>query len=121
VSERVRSSGLIPAELVRRTSFGYQLIDGKRVVAVCNSFGFEAGSEFMVEVETHREEDRGKGYATLVATALIDHALERGLSPLWETTEDNIPSQRLARRLGFVQVESYPVYGMRIPRPDSAV
>jgi RimJ/RimL family protein N-acetyltransferase len=115
VSEQVRSSGIIPAQQSRRTAFGCRLFDGSRVIALCCSNGFEAGGEFMVEVETFRKEDRGKGYATLAATALIDHAFERALAPLWETTEDNIPSQRLARRLGFVQAESYPVYAMRIP------
>jgi RimJ/RimL family protein N-acetyltransferase len=117
LSKAVRNSGVIPAQAAQGTSFGYRLMDGDRPVAVCKSIGFEAGNEFMVEVETFHKEDRGKGYATLVATALIDHALEHGLSPLWETTEDNVASRRLARRLGFVEAEVYPVYEMRIAHP----
>lgn len=118
IPKGARDSGLIPVELARQTAFGYRLLDGDRIVAVCKSIGFEADNEFMVEVETFNKEDRGKGYATLVATTLIDHALGRGLSPLWETTEDNIPSQRLAQRLGFVQTESYPVYMMKITQRE---
>ena len=58
---------------------------------------------------------RGRGYATLVATALIDHALANRHAPLWETAEFNAPSQRLATKLGFQSTETYPVYGMKIP------
>ncbi len=44
------------------------------------------------------------------AVALLDHCLARNLTPLRETTEDNIASRRLAEKLGFVEKESYPVY-----------
>ena len=71
----------------------------------------------MVAVGTPAAEDRQKGYATPVATRLIDLTLERKLQPLWETTEDNTASQRLASKLGLVERETYPVYAMRLIGP----
>lgn len=102
----------VPVKLVEQTAVGYELLRGDRVISVCRSNGLQAGNEFMVDVRTYRREDRRKGYARLVATALIDHALEGDLLPLWETTEDNTASRRLAESLGYVEAESYPVYAM---------
>jgi GNAT superfamily N-acetyltransferase len=110
VPETVRSLPFMPPVGATRTSFGYQLVQGEEIIAICRSNGLATGEEFMVEAETLAEAHRGKGRARIVATALLDHAIERGWSPLWETTEDNLPSRRLARSLGFVEAESYPVY-----------
>ena len=54
---------------------------------------------------------------TLVSRAMIADALGHGLDPLWETTEDNTPSRRLAARLGYRERERYPVYAVELPRP----
>ena len=93
-----------------------ELRDGDRVMSICRSNGLAAGRQFMVDVETPDPEARGKGYALLTATALVDHAIEAGLEPLWETTEFNTPSRRLARRLSFTAGEPYPVYAIQVNR-----
>jgi hypothetical protein len=100
------------AEFKTRTAFGFQLIRGDKLLSLCRSNGLAYGDEFMVDVVTPDEKERGQGYATLVATALIDHCLDLGLRPLWETTFDNLPSRRLAHKLGFVEAASYPVYAI---------
>lgn len=115
VPERTAGKSQILSRFPSKTAFGYELVGDRGVAAVCRSNGFAHESEFMIDVETTSAAQRGRGYATLVATALIDHALSNGLTPLWETTEDNIPSQRLAGKLGFSPVETYPVYAMKIP------
>ena len=97
-------------EFKAKTSFGFQLRRGNKVISVCCSNGLISGKEFMVDVRTLDKDERSRGYATAVGIALIDYCLEKGYDPLWETTQDNVPSQRLARRLGFVENESYPVY-----------
>ena len=102
VSEDFRSS----------TAVGFRLKSGDRVVAQCRSNGFTNGNEFMIDVDTFDKRDRGKGYATAAGVALLDHCLECGLNPFWETTEDNIASQRLAEKLGFIKNETYPVYAI---------
>ena len=66
----------------------------------------------MIDIETFQEKERCKGYATAVGKALIDYCLEKRYIPLWETTLDNIPSQKVAKKLGFVENESYPVYAI---------
>jgi hypothetical protein len=109
-----KASPLIPVKLTRQRAVGYELVKGDRVISVCRSNGLQADREFMVDVRTFREEDRRRGYARIVATALIDHALDAGLSPLWETTQDNSASRRLAESLGYVETESYPVYAMQL-------
>ena len=115
IPEAARRLDFIPDHLAQRTAFGFQLVRQEEPVAICKSNGLESGGEFMIDVRTISKSDQGKGLATLVTRALIDHALKTGLTPLWETTEDNLPSQRLARRFGFVKRETYPVYAIEFP------
>lgn len=102
----------IPAEARTRTTFGFMVTDGKSPLSLCRSNGFISGNRFMVDVETFDTAHRQRGYARSAGTALIDLCLEKKLHPFWETTEDNIGSQKLASRLGFVRREHYPVYGV---------
>jgi RimJ/RimL family protein N-acetyltransferase len=109
---RALDSPLIDEAFRRRTAVGFACLVGESQVAVCRSNGFAAGREFMVDVETPEPEHRGKGYASIASHALVDYSLRQGYSPLWETVEDNEPSLRLARRLGYVERERYPVYAI---------
>lgn len=49
---------------------------------------------------------RQLGLGALVASAAIRAERERGREPVWGADEDNIASQRLAHRLGFVATDS---------------
>ncbi len=123
VPEDLRAHDSMRQDCAALSTFGFELRDGHRVISVCRANGFAAGREFMVDVETPDPSARGQGYSTLTATALMDHAIAEGLDPLWETTEFNAPSQRLARKLGFTPGDPYPVYCMdarraRRPRQD---
>jgi hypothetical protein len=95
-----------------RTAVGFRLKLGDRVVAQCRSNGFTNGNEFMIDVDTFDKNDRGKGYATAAGVALLNYCIENNLKPLWETTEDNIASQRLANKFGFIKNETYPVFAI---------
>lgn len=95
-----------------RTAVGFRLRLEDRVVAQCGSNGFTNGKEFMVDVNTFDKSNRSKGYATAAGVGLLDHCLVSGLNPLWETTKDNIASQRLADKLGFINTETYPVFAI---------
>jgi RimJ/RimL family protein N-acetyltransferase len=112
-----RDAMFVSERFKTKTSFGFELVKEGRIVSVCKSNGLISGKEFMIDVETFGEGDRCKGYATAVGTALIDFCLEEGYSPLWETTLDNIPSRKLASKLGFVEGECYPVYAMEFQLP----
>jgi RimJ/RimL family protein N-acetyltransferase len=109
---RAREASFVPEDFQGRSAIGCRLRLGDRVVAQCRSNGFAVGDEFMIDVETFGDDDRGKGYATAAGVALLDHCLKNGLVPLWETTEDNTASRRLAIKLGFVEDETYPVYAI---------
>ncbi len=62
----------------------------------------------MAEIEISTgEKFRGKGYATLTATLLIDKLLEHNLTPTWSTWPYRTESQHIAQKLGFT------------PRPDA--
>lgn len=106
------NSPFIKEDFKVKTSFGFRLKKNSQVISICRSFGFISGTEFMIDIETFEEKERCKGYATEVGKALIDYCLKRGYIPLWETTLDNIPSQKVATKLGFVENESYPVYAI---------
>ena len=84
----------------------------EKPITLCRSNGFEYGNQFMVSVNTYDESARGQGLATIAGEALIDHCLTNNLQPFWETTFDNIPSQKVAKKLGFVPIEEYPVFAI---------
>lgn len=107
-----RDAPFIAPEFKTRTTFGFQLACDGQVISVCRSSGFVFGNEFMIDVVTVDESARGKGYATAVGTALTDYCFEHRFVPLWETTLDNIPSRKVAHKLGFVEDASYPVYAI---------
>lgn len=93
-----------------RTATGAVLKVRDQVVSICKNNGFTVENRYFIDVDTYAEAERGKGYATLAATSLINHYLAQGMIPLWETTHQNIASHKLALKLGFEPVESYPVF-----------
>lgn len=48
------------------------------------------------------EQWRGKGLASAAASLVCEHVQRSGRVPVWSTTHDNLASQRIARKLGFV-------------------
>lgn len=75
------------------------LYDG-REVSHCNAIMVGRGKA-EIDIETD-EAFRGKGYATLAATLLIDKLLENNLTPTWSTWPFRVESQHIAQKLGFV-------------------
>lgn len=85
------------------------IVEGK-TVSQCVNNGFEYDSKYFIDLDTFNEKKRKKGYASIVAYELIKKQKNKGMKPLWETREDNIPSLRVAEKLGFEKLERYPVY-----------
>ena len=110
VPEKILGSRFVPELFRTRAALACSAIVNGETVAVCRSNGFADADEFMIDVVTYEKDLRGKGYATAAAVGLLDACIERNMVPLWETTEDNTASRRLAAKLGFVERESYPVY-----------
>lgn len=110
--EHISDTRFISNKFRRCTAIGCKAKVNDRAVALCRSNGFALGDEFMIDVATFDRNLRGKGYATAAAAGLLDYCIERRLAPLWETTQDNVASRRLAQKLGFVEDETYPVYAI---------
>ena len=110
--DAARDAPFVAERFGAKTSFGYRLLRDNKVISVCRSNGFISGREFMIDIYTSDEDQRCKGCATAVGTALIDYCLKQRYIPLWETTLDNVPSQKVAHKLGFVESGSYPVYAI---------
>lgn len=100
----------ISQDFREKTRPGVQLVKDDKVIALCKNNGFEVENFYFIDVDTFEQKERGKGYATLVSQRLIQHTLEQGYVPLWETTHQNIASHKLACKLGFEPQCSYPVY-----------
>ncbi|MBK9315418.1 MAG: GNAT family N-acetyltransferase [Acidobacteria bacterium] len=56
------------------------------------------------------QEYRNQGYGAAAVTFLIDHMKKLGKKPVWGAEDSNIPSLRLAARLGFVIVDKLLVF-----------
>lgn len=68
-------------------------------------------SEHQLEIGIESFEGyRGKGYAFLAASRLIDYCLGQGLEPVWACRMDNQGSYHLARKLGFEPSLTLPYY-----------
>jgi len=55
-------------------------------------------------------EYRNHGYAALCVSFLIEYFRRQGLAPVWGAVESNIPSMRLAAKLGFTPVDQLVVF-----------
>lgn len=91
------------------TTTGAVVKAGDQAVSVCKNNGFTVKGRYFIDVDTFAEAERGKGYGTLAAMSLIRYYLNKGQQPFWETTHENTASHKLALKLGFAPVESYPV------------
>jgi RimJ/RimL family protein N-acetyltransferase len=52
---------------------------------------------------------RGRGLGGVAARPMIRRMLQRGKQPVWGALESNLPSRRLAARLGFVEADRISV------------
>ncbi|MEA3440661.1 MAG: GNAT family N-acetyltransferase, partial [Chloroflexota bacterium] len=57
-----------------------------------------------IGIMTHKPHEN-KGVASAMAARFVDHALELGIKPNWETNRGNKPSIRVAEKVGFEYVQ----------------
>ncbi|RKD91247.1 GNAT family N-acetyltransferase [Mangrovibacterium diazotrophicum] len=78
---------------------GYTIL--KDGVPVSTAFSaFVEGDELEIGIETQQDYQR-LGLAPIACSALIEHCLQHGLTPLWACREGNAASAKLATKLGF--------------------
>lgn len=93
-----------PADFVEY-GIGFCTIADERIVCGATS---SARCDTAIEIQINTAETfRRQGLARAVGAALIAYCLENGLNPDWDTDADNLRSQRLAQKLGYVPEGNY--------------
>jgi len=93
-----------PADFVAR-GIGFCALTEERIVCGATS---AARCDTAIEIQINTLPScRRLGLATAVGARLVAYCLEQGLEPDWETDASNLPSQRLAQRLGYVPESRY--------------
>lgn len=89
--------------------FGVGLLDETgKFASTCTAIFVGRGE---AEVDVHTEEqDRGRGFATLTASAFIETCLVRKLCPSWACWPERQASRALARKLGFEALPDVPAF-----------
>lgn len=92
------------ADFVTR-GLGFCALTGERMV--CGAVS-AARCDTAIEIQINTLPSfRRLGLATVVGATLVAYCLEHGLEPDWDTAAANLPSQRLAQRLGYVPESCY--------------
>jgi RimJ/RimL family protein N-acetyltransferase len=92
----------------RRAGFGFCAHDADTIVCWCTA-EYVSDGRCGIGIET-APEYRGRGFATLTASAFAGHCAERGIVPHWDAWSSNRPSVAVAEKLGFRKVETYSVF-----------
>lgn len=92
------------------------LKDGVLVGGASSYAVYSGGIEIQIQT---REDCQRRGIALACGARLILTCLERGLYPSWDAA--NIPSARLARKLGYVDSGIYPVWELQAYKGDETL
>jgi GNAT superfamily N-acetyltransferase len=87
---------------------GFSLYYEEKLAATAYS-AFIHDEKLELGIETIPE-FRGRGYARLVCSALIDYCIENHYDPVWSCRLENTGSYRLAMKLGFEVTAEIPYY-----------
>jgi hypothetical protein len=91
-----------------RNGLAYALFyKGELASMAFSSYWFD--DQFELGIET-KDKFRGKGFAELVCSALIDHCISNDYEPIWACRLENISSYKLAQKLGFKPAIEIPYY-----------
>jgi len=93
-------------ELFIENGLGFILLDGNKIIGHAISASVEDG-EVEIDIRTD-EQYRGKGIARYLTSCLIDKCLKTSRIPKWDCAVGNVPSNKLALKLGFEKVNEYP-------------
>ena len=108
-------TGWYSVEDFLHTGFGYCLLRENEIVTWCTAEYVSAG-KCGIGIETAVEHMR-RGFATITASAFVEHALERGLRPHWDSWKMNLPSVAVAHKVGFRLISEYAVFTGRFQAP----
>ncbi|HDR4420813.1 TPA: GNAT family N-acetyltransferase [Bacillus cereus] len=95
-------------ETFLNSGFGFCIEQDGMIVAECVSI-FNGNGFAEIDIATHKAY-QGKGLAQAVATRFIEHCMQNDITPCWDCYVDNIPSQKLARKLSFNHPIEYRLF-----------
>jgi RimJ/RimL family protein N-acetyltransferase len=96
------------AEHFYKSGKGFSLIYENRVASTAYS-SFIHDNLLELGIETI-ESYRGKGFAVLTCSSLIDYCLNNNYEPVWACRLENVGSYNLAQKLGFEPTLYIPFY-----------
>ncbi|SES66683.1 GNAT acetyltransferase [Oceanobacillus limi] len=88
--------------------FGYCMLDNGRIISECTSI-FRSTSIAEIDIVTEKEYT-GNGLAYVLGLYFINKCIEEGLTPSWDCDANNIPSMKLAKKLGFDHAKEYSIF-----------
>jgi predicted GNAT family acetyltransferase len=96
-----------PDEFLKH-GFGFCIKHGEKVVSMASTFT-PYDDEIEIEIDTcNSPEYRRKGLATVAGAALVEYALEKGLTPNWDAQTPI--SVELAKKLGYSNPQPYEAF-----------
>lgn len=107
VTNEIKSSWNSVADFLRN-GFGFCLLHGDGIVCWCTA-EYVSGKKCGIGIETVEEYER-QGFATLTASAFVDHCVSNSITPHWDSWNDNLGSIRVAEKVGFEKTLDYTVY-----------
>jgi hypothetical protein len=88
--------------------FGCAVLCDEEIVCWCTAEYVSEG-KCGIGIETVRPY-QGRGLATLAASAFVEHAVARQITPHWDAWKDNLASLAVARKSGFEELLEYSVF-----------
>ncbi|MDO8683503.1 MAG: GNAT family N-acetyltransferase [Armatimonadota bacterium] len=90
-------------------AFGFCAIRVENSIACWCTAEYISRGQLGIGIETVREYQR-QSLATLTASAFAEHCLSSNMDAHWDSWADNIPSIRVAEKVGFRKILDYYVY-----------
>jgi RimJ/RimL family protein N-acetyltransferase len=87
--------------------FGFCLSHHEEIIAWCTA-EYVGSMQCGIGIETFRPY-RNQGCATALASTFVQYCLQREINPHWDSWIDNIPSIRVAEKVGFTMHREYSV------------
>jgi len=88
--------------------FGYAVLYGDEIVCWCTA-EYVSEAKCGIGIETVRQY-QGRGLATAAASAFVEHARAKRMTPYWDSWKDNLASLAVAGKIGFEELLEYSVY-----------
>jgi RimJ/RimL family protein N-acetyltransferase len=99
------------AERFLATGFGYCAIVGRAIVGWCTA-EYTSRRACGIGIETIPEY-QNQGVATALGAAFVVACAGAGVVPYWDSWTSNLPSVRVAEKLGFRKAQEYEILVIR--------